>query len=294
MIARTTNSERQITGQRVGLVGLAVNLVLFGGKLTVGLLSNSIAVIADAFNNLADSVSSIVGFIGFRFAAKRDHSHPYGHGRIEYVSGMVVSIIIMMTGVSVGEAAIGRLVSPEPVASSSALVAVCAAAIVIKLALAWFVKHFNKKVKSETLNASARDNMADALATFIAILSLLVAPTTTFPVDGLLVVVVALFVLASGIKSFSDNLVLVLGQGLSHKEAREIRDVISSFDIVERVSDLDVHDYGPEAKILLAKVHLAQSPHSKEFKNEMMRIKRELNRGFGFDETIIYWPPVTH
>ncbi|MDR0398160.1 MAG: cation diffusion facilitator family transporter [Candidatus Nomurabacteria bacterium] len=292
MTERKEASQRQKAGQKIGFISLLTNLLLFVGKLSVGLVSNSIAVMADAFNNLADCVSSLVGILGFRYAARRDRNHPFGHGRIEYVSGMVVSIIIMMTAVSVGEAAVDRLLNPEEVNTTIIPIVVCIAAIAIKIGLFFFEKHASKRVKSQTLNAMARDRLSDALATFIALLSLVLAPHTDFPLDGLLGMVVAVFILYSGAKSFWDNLELVLGKGLSAKEMREIREILASFAIVEYATDLDLHDYGPEARILLAKVHLAADPETKEFKNEMMKIKRELNRAFGFNETIIYWPPL--
>ncbi|MDR0591149.1 MAG: cation diffusion facilitator family transporter [Candidatus Nomurabacteria bacterium] len=294
MKPKKQTSERQRIGQRVGLVSLFLSIVLSAAKFIIGALSNSIAVMADAFNNLTDCVSAIASFLGFRLAHHRDQNHPYGHGRMEYVAGLTVSMVIIVTAFSVGEAAIRRLVSPEPVDASSVALTVCVVAIAVKIGMAVFVKLSNRKVHSQTLAAAARDNISDTLATSVALLSLLLAPHTDLPVDGLLGIVVSAFILYSGIKSFLDNLELILGKGLTPKEAREIRAILGDYDIVEYATDLDVHDYGPESKILLAKVHLAKSPHSKEFKNEMMRIKREINKGFGFDETIIYWPPAFH
>ncbi|MDR1300158.1 MAG: cation diffusion facilitator family transporter [Candidatus Nomurabacteria bacterium] len=288
-------STRKKSGQRVGIVTMLINLSLFVVKFLAGLLANSIAVLADSFNNLADCTSSIATFLGFRLSARRaDKEHPYGHGRMEYISGVIVSMVIMMTAVGVAEAAIRRIVQPEPIEPAVLPIVVCVAAIVAKLLMALYVHWSNKKIQSKTLVASVRDSISDVFATLIALLSLILAPLTDFPLDGWLGLAVTAFIVWSGVRSFWDNLTLILGQGLDKNTARQIRAELHEFDIVARVDGLDLHDYGPEERILLVKIDLAKSPHSVEFEKTMEEIKQTMREKFNIDETIIYWPPIVH
>jgi cation diffusion facilitator family transporter len=288
-------STRQRTGQQVGLVSLLTNFVLFVGKFLAGVLTNSIAVIADSFNNLADCASSIATFLGFRLAARRaDAEHPYGHGRMEYVAGLIVSMVILMTAISVGEVAISRIIDPEPVESSALPIAICMAAILTKLGLAAYAHRHNRRVKSKTLTASVRDSLSDVLSTTVALTSLLLAPLAHFPIDGILGLVVTAFIAGSGLYSFSDNLRLILGRGLDKATARRVRQRLHDSTIIQKVESLEFHDYGPENSVLLVRAQLAVSPHRPEFIAALDDIKRTLKIDFGIDETIVYWPPVPH
>jgi cation diffusion facilitator family transporter len=290
-----TISKRQSIGQRTGVVGVVVNFGLFVSKLLAGLASNSIAIMADSFNNLADCGTGVASVFGFRFGARRgDESHPYGHGRMEYIAGLVVSIVIFVTAFSVGEAAVRRIFAPEPVAFSWLAVGICAAAIMVKIGLAVYFRQANKAVKSETLNASLTDSVTDTLATIIALLSLILAPLTQFPLDGILGIVVALFIAVAGVQAFSANLMLSLGVGLTKAERAKISRAIRQFEIFEQAEDLRSHDYGPESRILLARVRLAHSPHSQHFEKAMRTAKQALAERFGFEEVVIYWPPSVH
>jgi cation diffusion facilitator family transporter len=285
-------SKRQQKGQQTGLIGLFTNLVLFAGKFFAGLLSNSIAIMADSFNNLTDCASSVVTIIGFSFAKRKaDEGHPFGHGRIEYVSGLIVSIVIVVTGILVGDEVIHRILDPQPVTSSALAIIICAVAILVKIGLAVYYRQANRKVKSSAVTAVKRDSISDAFATAIALSSMLIAPLTDIPVDGYFGIVVTLFILWSGLKSLGENISLIMGQGLKSGEREAIQDMIQSYGLFKYASALDVHDYGPESKILLVKVHLAKNPHSDESVAELMKAKQEIGEKFGFEEVTIYWPP---
>ncbi|GHU09852.1 hypothetical protein FACS189431_8500 [Alphaproteobacteria bacterium] len=281
-------------GRRTGIVGLFTNLALFAGKFFAGLLTNSIAITADSFNNLSDCVSSLATIFGFSFSQRQaDAGHPYGHGRIEYVAGLVVSIIIVVTGLMVGDEVVRRIIDPQPVNSSDLAIIICVVAILIKIGLAIYIRLANKKVASKTLGASQRDSISDAFATLIALTSMVASPLVDFPIDGYLGIVVTLFILWSGLTSLWENISLIMGQGLSKEEHAAIVKVIISFDLFDKVSDLDVHDYGPGSKILLAKVSLAHSPHATDAKVELEKVQKFLTKKFGFEKVIIYWPPTT-
>ncbi|MDR1196959.1 MAG: cation diffusion facilitator family transporter [Candidatus Nomurabacteria bacterium] len=288
-------SKRQSEGQKTGIVAMLVNFTLFAGKLVAGLMSNSIAILADSFNNLADCGTSLATVIGFRFGARHaDKGHPFGHGRMEYVAGLVVGVVIFVTAFSVGESALRRIFATEPVTFSVFPAVICVVAIAAKIGLALYIRRQNRTVASQTLNASFWDCLTDTLATTIALLSLILAPLTSFPLDGILGLAVALFIVYAGIAAFWSNLNLILGQGLTKPERAAIRDVFHNFTVFKRVEELDVHDYGPESKILLAKVDLAASPHTENFESEMKKCKKVLTDHFGFEEIIIYWPPNIH
>jgi cation diffusion facilitator family transporter len=288
-------SQRQRQGQKTGLVAMLVNFGLFVGKLFAGLMSNSIAIMADSFNNLADCGTSLAMVLGFRFGARRaDEGHPFGHGRMEYAAGLIISVVIFTTAFSVGEAAVRRILDDEPVTFSFMAAAICVAAILAKIGLALYIRHQNRSVDSQTLNATFLDCLTDTLATTIALLSLILAPLTNFPLDAVLGVVVALFIVYAGIMAFWSNLNLILGSGLSKQERRAVHDAIRANPAFDRVETLDVHDYGPESKFLLAKVHLAVNPHTEEFERQLKNCKKSLTDQFGFSEVIIYWPSGVH
>jgi cation diffusion facilitator family transporter len=269
-----------------------MNLGLFSGKLFAGFLSNSIAIIADAFNSLADCASALVTMIGFKMAARKgDAEHPYGHGRAEYIAGFLIAVVIILTAWSVGEAAVRRLMNPEPVEFQVVSVVILAVAILAKMIYAWQVARVNRRADSRALDATMVDSMSDCLATALSVLPILLVTVTDLPIDGILGVVLALFIVWSGFRAFWSNTTLILGQGLTQTEHGKIHDVVRDFDIFDRVSSLAVHDYGPEARILLVKVHLAMAPHTKHFEYEMERCKKVLRDSFGFEEVVIYWPP---
>jgi cation diffusion facilitator family transporter len=285
-------SPRQKAGQRVGFVGLFTNLLLFAGKFFAGTVSNSIAIIADSFNNLADCASAAVTIIGFKFAArKRDIGHPYGHGRGEYIAGFIMSMLILLTAYTVAEASISRLVKPEDIEFSVLPIVVGIVAILVKIGLAIYARYSNKKVNSKVLDATMMDSFSDCLATALSLLPLFLIGLTDLPVDGILGIILSLFIAWSGFGIFWSNMNLILGQGLTKSEHKKIHDIVDEFDVFGRISAMDVHDYGPEARILLVKVHLAAPPHSEHFEYELTKCKKELRDQLGFEEVILYWPP---
>jgi cation diffusion facilitator family transporter len=294
-MSETEFSPRSRSAQQVGVVGLVMNLLLFGGKFFAGLVSNSIAIIADAFNSLADCTSAIVTFLGFKMAAKkRDDEHPYGHGRMEYVAGFLVSVVIILTAWSVGGAAIQRLMNPEPVEFSVISIVICVAAILAKAIFAVYAYKANKTVNSHTLGATVFDSASDCFATTLSMLPVVLSLVTDLPIDGTLGLVLALFIAWSGLKFFWTNTTLILGQGLTKKERAKIREVVHGYDAFERILALDAHDYGPEARILLVKVHLGIAPHSEHFEYELESCRKALRNEFNFSEVVIYWPPTIY
>lgn len=228
-------------------VGVACNLLLCLGKLTVGTLFGSIAIMADALNNLSDASSNVVSLIGFRLAAKApDAEHPYGHARYEYLAGLVVSVTILAIGLSLLKESALKVLHPTPVAFSWLSIGVLAASILVKLWLSGFNRAVGKKINSETLMATAADSRNDVLTTGAVLLSTILCSLTGYGImDGIMGVGVAAFILWSGWGLVMDTLSPLLGESPSPELVEHIEQTVMSYPGVLGMHDLMVHDYGP-------------------------------------------------
>jgi cation diffusion facilitator family transporter len=281
--------SRQKVGCEIGVVGLTSNIFLVAGKLIMGAISGSVAVLADGFNNLADCVSSVITIIGFRFSSKaKDRNHPYGHGRMEYISGLIISMLIMATAVSFGQVVLTRIIHPQPVTVSPLLFLITALAIAVKLVLAFFTRYKNRGIQSTTLIATMKDSFSDALVTSITLLSLIITPFTDFPFDSLAGMVVAVFIMWSGITSFTENFNLLLGEGANEELSIKIKDIVLKYVLVEDIKNMAVHDYGPDSRIAIIQVSLNQSTHPASVQQVLAMIKEELKEHLGLESTL-YW-----
>ena len=242
----TSPAVRRAYGTLCGAVGIALNILLFAGKLFAGRLSGSIAVTADAFNNLSDAGSSAVTLLGFRLAGKKpDTDHPFGHGRIEYISGLLVAGLILLMGVELAKSSFDKILHPEPVAFSALAAAIMAASVCVKLYMWLYNRAVGRKIKSVSMEATATDSLSDTIATFAVLLAMLVGKWTELAVDGYVGLVVALFILFSAYKAAKETLSPLLGQAPDPELVQEIRDITLANDTVQGVHDLVVHDYGP-------------------------------------------------
>jgi len=242
----TSPAVRQAYGVLSGCLGIALNILLFGGKFIVGFISGSIAVMADAFNNLSDAGSSIVTLIGFKLSnQKPDLHHPFGHGRIEYVSGFIVSMIIILMGFELGKSSIQKILSPEKVQFSIVTVIILIAAILVKLYMALCNRYIGRKISSPTIYAAATDSISDCVSTTVVLLSMLISYFTSINVDGICGIAVALFILYSGLRSAKDTLDPLLGQPPEKEQVDRIKAIVMSYDEVMGIHDLIIHDYGP-------------------------------------------------
>ena len=242
----TSPAVRRAYGTLCGAVGIALNILLFAGKLFAGRLSGSIAVTADAFNNLSDAGSSAVTLLGFRLAGKKpDTDHPFGHGRIEYISGLLVAGLILLMGVELAKSSFDKILHPEPVAFSALAAAIMAASVCVKLYMWLYNRAVGRKIKSVSMEATATDSLSDTIATSAVLLAMLVGKWTNLAVDGYVGLVVALFILFSAYKAAKETLSPLLGQAPDPELVQEIRDITLANDTVQGVHDLVVHDYGP-------------------------------------------------
>ena len=238
---------RTAYGTLASLVGMACNILLCIGKLLAGTLFGSIAIMADALNNLSDASSNVVSLIGFRLAAKApDAEHPYGHARYEYLAGLVVSVTILAIGLSLLKESALKVLHPTPVAFSWLSIGVLAASILVKLWLSGFNRAVGKKINSETLMATAADSRNDVLTTGAVLLSTILCSLTGYGIiDGIMGVGVAAFILWSGWGLVMDTLSPLLGESPSPELVEHIERTVMSYPGVLGVHDLMVHDYGP-------------------------------------------------
>ena len=237
---------RRAYGALCSIVGISLNVLLFALKYIAGMLAGSIAVTADAFNNLSDAGSSVITLLGFRLAAKKpDPGHPFGHGRIEYISGVAVSIIIIVVGVQLGLESIDKIRSPEPVDAGLLPMLILAASICVKGYMYFYNRAIGKKINSPGMRATASDSLSDSVATLVVLISMLITRFTSVNIDGWSGAAVALFIIWSGFSAARDTLDPLLGRAPDPELVRRICDIVMAHPEVLNVHDLVVHDYGP-------------------------------------------------
>lgn len=237
---------RRAYGMLCSLTGIGLNVLLFLGKYLAGRLSGSIAMTADAFNNLSDAGSSVITLLGFRMAAKKpDPGHPFGHGRIEYLSGVAVSLIIIVVGVQLGLESIDKIMSPEPVDAGLVPMLVLVASICVKGYMFAYNRGIGRKINSPGMSATAMDSLSDSIATSVVLISMLLARFADVNIDGWGGAAVAIFIIFSGFKAAKETLSPLLGNPPDPQLVRDITDIVMSHPEVLNVHDLIVHDYGP-------------------------------------------------
>ena len=242
----TNPAVRKAYGMLCSLTGIFLNVLLFAGKYIAGTLVGSIAVTADAFNNLSDAGSSVITLLGFRMAAKKpDPGHPFGHGRIEYLSGVAVSLIIIVVGVQLGLESIDKIISPEPVDAGLVPMLVLVASICVKGYMFAYNRGIGRKINSPGMSATALDSLSDCIATGVVLISMLLARFADVNIDGWGGAAVAVFIIFSGFKAAKETLSPLLGNPPDPQLVRDITDIVMSHPEVLNVHDLIVHDYGP-------------------------------------------------
>lgn len=245
-------SVRQAYGVLCGAVGIFLNLCLFAGKFLAGTLSNSIAITADAFNNLSDAGSSIITLIGFKMAGQKpDPTHPFGHGRIEYIAGLLVSLIILLMGSELLKSSVSKILRPEELAFSPIAIGILAASILVKCYMFLYNRRLGKKLDSAAMTATATDSLSDTIATSAVLAATLVGHFTGVAIDGWCGVLVGLFICYAGYSAARDTISPLLGQAPDKDFVRQINDIVMSHEEILGIHDLIVHNYGP-GRILIS------------------------------------------
>ena len=237
---------RRAYGTTCSGAGIGFNVLLFAGKLIAGMLSGSVAIVSDAFNNLSDAGSSIISLVGFKLSNKKsDPQHPFGHGRLEYISGLCVSFLIILMGVELGKASIEKIIEPAQVKFSLLTAAILAASILVKLYMALYNSRIGKRLNAVTMKAMAKDSLSDAVATGVVLMSMIVAKLADIAIDGYCGVVVAAFILFTGITAARDTISPLLGQKPDSEFIEEVMRIVNAHKEIIGTHDLVVHDYGP-------------------------------------------------
>ncbi len=289
----TDPAVRRAYGMLCGCVGVALNFLLFLGKLLAGLISGSIAVTADALNNLSDAGSSIVTLLGFKLAAQApDKSHPFGHGRLEYVSGLVVSMLIILMGVELGKSSIDKIFHPQAVEFTPLVGVILAASIGVKVYMACYNRSIGRQISSSAMSAAAMDSLSDCLATAAVLLGGLAGRFWNVPVDGWCGTAVAAFILWSGVRAAKETIDPLLGQPPSASFVQAVEDLVLSHPEIIGVHDLIVHDYGPGRRMLSLHAEVPAGGDFVELHDVVDEAERELSASMGCLATIHMDPVV--
>lgn len=244
--ANNKEERRQRVGILSGRVGLVSNLFLFVIKLIAGLMSGSISIVTDAMNNLGDSASSVITLFGFRAASKpADKEHPFGHERSEYISGLIISIIIIYVGLQFLSSSFNQIMHPTPLNTSALVFVLLIVSIVIKVLQGQFYRKMAKEIQSNTLQNSAQDSINDVYITTMVLVSSLVETWTGWQIDGYAGGLLSLFIIYSGIQAIRDSIDDLLGKRPSKVEIRQMKDLLDQYDNIVGYHDLLVHSYGP-------------------------------------------------
>jgi len=285
-------SLRAKYGKMAGMVGIICNVLLFAAKFLIGTLSKSVAITADAVNNLSDASSSIVSLLGFKLGSRpADEEHPYGHARYEYLAGLTVSVMILVIGVELLKSSIKKILHPQPTEFSWVFVVVLLLAIAMKLWMMVFNRTIGKKIQSQTLFATAADSRNDVITTSAVLAATLIAYFASINLDGFMGLLVALFILYSGIGIIKDTLDPLVGIGADPELVEVIRKKVMSYPGVLGTHDLMVHDYGPGRKFASVHVEVAAEEdvlHSHEL---IDTIEREFHKEMDL-HLVIHMDPI--
>ena len=242
---------REAYGSLAGYLGIALNIILFAGKYLAGTISGSIAITADAINNLSDAGSSLITIFGFKLAGQKPHSdHPFGHGRWEYIAGLIVSMIIIMMGVDLVKESFGKILNPETTTFSLLPAAILLCSILVKLYMYLYNTAVAKKISSVAMKATATDCISDSVATLAVLISMIISHFTGFPIDGYTGTLVALMIIWAGFNAAKDTISPLLGTPPEPELVSHIISLVRSCKIVTGVHDLVVHDYGAGRRMI--------------------------------------------
>lgn len=281
-------------GKLAGIVGIVCNVLLSAGKLLAGTLSGAVSITADGLNNLSDAASSLVTLLGFRLAERpADEEHPFGHARMEYLSGLFVSVLILLVGAELACSSFEKILHPEPVAFSALSFAVLGASILVKLWMALFCGGLSRRIGSTALRATAQDSRNDVITTAAVLIGCVLGHVLHWQVDGWIGLLVALFILWSGWSAAKDTISPLLGEPASEELVQSISRLILSHEKILGIHDLMVHDYGPGRRF--ASVH-AEIDHRIDplIAHEILdEIERQAKKDLHVDLVIHYDPIVT-
>lgn len=283
---------RNSYGTFSGILGIILNLILFGIKLTAGLLSGSIGIIADAVNNIGDAGSSVITLVGFKLAGKPvDNEHPFGHGRFEYLSALFVSIAIILMGFELGKSSVGKIINPGNVEFTGVSFLILGIAIVVKGFMFLFNRYVGKKINSESLKATAKDSLSDAVSTTAVLVGAILAHFAGVNIDGWMGLLVSVFIMYTGISAVKDSISPLLGQLPEPEFVSEIETMVMSHEYIVGIHDMIIHDYGPTRRMVSLHAEMPADTDIIKMHDDIDHIEREMMERFGCD-AVIHLDPI--
>ena len=286
---------RRKYGVLCGAVGIVINVLLFLGKFFAGTISGSIAITADAFNNLSDAGSSLVTILGFKLAGQKpDPDHPFGHGRMEYLSGLAVAMLILLMGIELLKSSVEKILHPEAIEFSWLSVGILLAAIACKLYMASYNRSVGKKIQSSAMKATATDSLSDSLATTAVLAATLIAQFFHVNIDGWVGLAVACFILYAGYNAARDTVSPLLGQAPDPELVRSIEQAVLAFDPIVSIHDMVVHDYGPGRMMISLHAEVPADGDLVELHDTIDLAEQALKEQFQCDAVIHMDPIVTN
>lgn len=274
-------------GRLAGVTGIVCNLLLFALKLLAGTISGSVSITADAVNNLSDASGSIVTLVGFKLASRpADDEHPYGHARMEYLSGLAVAVLILVIGVELVKSSVGKILHPEAVEFSALIVVILVCSILVKLWMAVFNRKLGRRIGSAALTAAAADSRNDVISTGAVLLACIVGQLTGLKIDGYVGLLVALFILWSGVGIAKDTIDPLIGAKPDESLVHAIAYLMTSHPSILGIHDLMVHDYGPGRQFASAHVEMPGEGDAFEHHEILDTIEHDIKRQMGIGITL--------
>lgn len=287
--------QRQAYGVLCGMVGIALNIFLFAGKFVAGVLSNSIAITADAFNNLSDAGSSFVTLVGFKLAGtKPDPQHPFGHGRIEYLSGLIVSGAILIMAYELVRDSVNKIIHPQETTFSIVATVILLISIMVKLYMSYYNKAIGEKISSAAMKATSIDSLSDVCATAAVLISTLIGKYTGLNLDGYFGVLVGLFIFYAGVNAARETVNPLLGQPPEPEFVDRITAIVMKQELIRGIHDLVVHDYGPGRIMISLHAEVPADGDILKIHDVIDNCEEELRRELGCESVIHMDPIVTN
>ena len=269
------------------ITGIILNILLSVFKLIVGLISNSISIISDAVNNITDAGSSVVTMIGFKMSQKKvDKNHPWGHGRMEYISAFIVDILIILVGFELLRTSIEKILNPELPLISNVTLIILVASIVAKLWLFFFYKKIAKTIDSAAIKGNAYDSISDVISTTAVFISAVVARISQVSIDGYISLLVSIFILYTGAKAIKEIIDILLGSSPDPKFVKEIEEFVKKYKLVVGIHDMMIHDYGPGRKIVSFHAEVPADINIGKAHDEIDKIEQDMYEKFNCITTI--------
>ena len=281
-------SVRRAYGILCSAYGILLNIVLCLFKFAASSLCGSVAIAVDAVHNLTDSASSAVSLLSFFLSGqKKSEKFPLGKGRVEYIAGFIISVVLIATGVEAAKSAITKIINPEPVSFSVVSLALLILSVLTKFYMAHFNSHYGRKISSAALKASATDCLCDCISTFIAIIAIVSANFTHFNTDAWGGLAVSMFILFAGIRSAMESVRLLIGIPPDAETLKEINEIMSIFSQAHQIESLFLHDYGPDNRILDIKISFEETLSLYDARKTAAEISRQIESATGYRTQIV-------